>query len=330
MGCYDEEKNRWLTVTKVAIGLDEETLASLQSPLMNNMKKISQDSNLVPTWMRCTKTMVPDFVAKNPKEQPVWEIAGVYVPIKFIHSSLGSNSKTFMTGSEFTQAAIHTADGISIRFPKVTKIRDDKCWETATNFKELKLLYENSKISKDYSYLFKSDTNAPGCSKDEENDDLFDCPDLENKIESGIIQSNLKRKHGADEEIHVKNKLTLNNNKVSREIGIHEPKKPLPDLFLNKTIFFCMDKQEEKLNPEIKKHKRFWVAYGGNLDSTEDGSQANYVIHLNETITIEDYEKLKLNYNFSKTARHVHISWLKNSIQSKTLLDSRIFIVSLS
>lgn len=78
MGCYDEDKDRWLTVTKVSTGHDDETLASLQNSLMNGMIKISRDSNRVPTWMRCTKTMVPDFVAKNPKEQPVWEISGVY------------------------------------------------------------------------------------------------------------------------------------------------------------------------------------------------------------------------------------------------------------
>ena len=78
------------------------------------MLKIKQDYNSVPHWMNCFRQMVPDFVVKDPKKSPVWEI----------------------TGAEFSKAEIHTADGISIRFPRVTKIRDDKDWKTATNLKQ--------------------------------------------------------------------------------------------------------------------------------------------------------------------------------------------------
>lgn len=52
--------------------------------------------------------MAPDFVVKDPKASPVWEI----------------------TGAEFSKAEIHTADGISIRFPRCTKIRSDKVIES--------------------------------------------------------------------------------------------------------------------------------------------------------------------------------------------------------
>jgi ATP-dependent DNA ligase len=44
-----------------------------------------------------------------------------------------------ITGAEFTQHDVHTAAGISIRFPRVTKIRDDKTWNTATSLPELKV-----------------------------------------------------------------------------------------------------------------------------------------------------------------------------------------------
>jgi len=44
-----------------------------------------------------------------------------------------------ITGAEFTQHDVHTAAGISIRFPRVTKIRDDKMWKTATSLPELKV-----------------------------------------------------------------------------------------------------------------------------------------------------------------------------------------------
>lgn len=51
------------------------------------------------------------------KKSPVWEI----------------------TGAEFTKNQIHTADGISIRFPRVTKERSDKDWEQATDLPQLKV-----------------------------------------------------------------------------------------------------------------------------------------------------------------------------------------------
>lgn len=46
-----------------------------------------------------------------------------------------------ISGAEFSQADLHTADGISIRFPRVTKIRDDKNWKTATSLTELQVYY---------------------------------------------------------------------------------------------------------------------------------------------------------------------------------------------
>ena len=55
--------------------------------------------------------------AQDPKKSPVWEI----------------------TGNEFTKSDIHTAGGISVRFPRITRMRDDKTWETATSLKELQV-----------------------------------------------------------------------------------------------------------------------------------------------------------------------------------------------
>lgn len=130
MGCYDEYTKRFLTVTKVHTGHDDKTLEKLQDEL--DMIKISSDFSKVPPWLKCTRTMVPDFVARDPKKQPVWEI----------------------TGAEFTQHEVHTADGISIRFPRVTKIRDDKTWEQATTLQELKTLFKNSKENVDFHLLF--------------------------------------------------------------------------------------------------------------------------------------------------------------------------------
>jgi ATP-dependent DNA ligase I len=127
MGCHDKDQDKWCTVTKVHTGHDDETLERLQKELAPNMLKIKQDYNRVPEWLDCSRQMTPDFVAKDPKLSPVWEI----------------------TGAEFSKAELHSAAGISIRFPRVTKIRDDKTCETATSLKELKVLFETSKQATD-------------------------------------------------------------------------------------------------------------------------------------------------------------------------------------
>ncbi|QHR82671.1 DNA ligase [Brazilian porcupinepox virus 1] len=117
MGCYDEEIKKWKTVTKCS-GHDESTLKDLQSI---DMIKISKDGNKIPDWLVINKIHYPDFVVRDPKSSPVWEISGY----------------------EFTKSPSHTAGGISIRFPRC-KIRDDKDWKSATNLKELKRLYSLS------------------------------------------------------------------------------------------------------------------------------------------------------------------------------------------
>ena len=44
-----------------------------------------------------------------------------------------------ITGAEFSKSEAHTADGISIRFPRCTRIRDDKDWKSATDLPKLKV-----------------------------------------------------------------------------------------------------------------------------------------------------------------------------------------------
>ena len=134
-------------------GHDDATLDRLQDELGGNMTKIKQDFNSVPHWMNCYRQMVPDFVVKDPKKSPVWEI----------------------TGAEFSKADIHTADGISIRFPRVTKIRDDKDWKTATSLNQLKQLFETSKQATDISL---------GCSDEEPMKE--DCEEPMNDSEASL------------------------------------------------------------------------------------------------------------------------------------------------
>lgn len=121
MGCWNPATGRWCTVTKVHGGHDDKTLERLQTEL--EMKKISRQMERVPAWLDVEKVLVPDFVAKDPDKTQVWEIAG----------------------AEFTRAEVHTADGISIRFPRVTRIRTDKTPKEATTLPELRKMFQNSR-----------------------------------------------------------------------------------------------------------------------------------------------------------------------------------------
>lgn len=81
------------------------------------------DPDNPPKWLICNKPMIPDMLAIDPTKMPVWEI----------------------TGAQFSKSDIHTAAGISIRFPRITKQRDDKSYKEATSLNELKNLFEASK-----------------------------------------------------------------------------------------------------------------------------------------------------------------------------------------
>ncbi len=155
MGCYDKESKQWCTVTKVHTGVDEATLDKLQGELQPNMVKIKGDYSKVPLWLNCTRQMAPDFVAKDPKKSPVWEISG----------------------AEFTKAEIHTADGISIRFPRITRRRDDKDWKTATDLEHLKALFKASKEANDFDIEYSSKDDAEVGEKEDVKVAVKDEPD---------------------------------------------------------------------------------------------------------------------------------------------------------
>nr|XP_032818001.1 DNA ligase 3 [Petromyzon marinus]XP_032818002.1 DNA ligase 3 [Petromyzon marinus]XP_032818003.1 DNA ligase 3 [Petromyzon marinus] len=132
MGCYDENSGRWCTVTKCSSGYDDATLNRLQKEL--EMVKISKSASKIPDWLKINKTYFPDFVIRDPKKAPVWEI----------------------TGAEFSKAEAHSADGISIRFPRCTRMRDDKDWRSATTLQQLKELFKKSKENSDVMDLLGS------------------------------------------------------------------------------------------------------------------------------------------------------------------------------
>ncbi|XP_069470992.1 DNA ligase 3 isoform X2 [Ambystoma mexicanum] len=141
MGCYDPDSQKWCTVTKCSGGFDDACIARLQNEL--DVVKISKDPSQIPAWLKINKNYYPDFIIRDPKKAPVWEI----------------------TGAEFSKSEAHTADGISIRFPRCTRFRDDKDWKTATNLHQLKELYQLSKETSDFNVAAASSQDEDGSSE---------------------------------------------------------------------------------------------------------------------------------------------------------------------
>ncbi|KAJ1366160.1 DNA ligase 3 [Parelaphostrongylus tenuis] len=136
MGVYDSDSKSYRTVTKCGNGHSDEDLDAINKDLEKKVSRIDCDYDRLPKWLRCSRSLVPDFVVVDPKNAPVWEI----------------------TGAEFSKSDKHTADGISIRFPRVTRIRNDKDWKTATSLSELKKLYECSKTKSDIDHSYEDET----------------------------------------------------------------------------------------------------------------------------------------------------------------------------
>ncbi len=93
MGVYDQVSDRFCTVTKCGNGHDDATLERVNRQLtakvenrycskkgfVFEMEKIGCDYGLLPTWLNCSRSLVPDFAVVDPKTAPVWEITGLVV-----------------------------------------------------------------------------------------------------------------------------------------------------------------------------------------------------------------------------------------------------------
>lgn len=271
MGCFNKTSNMWCTVTKVHGGHDDQTLARLQKVL--KMKKISKNSSLVPDWLDVKSQLIPDFVAEDPETSQVWEI----------------------TGAEFSKSDAHTADGISIRFPRVTRIRDDKAPEDATSLSELKQLF---KTSKEQVLKLDEDCDDDEVEMKEENSGEDTAPKASSSRESNggttSVKKPLVKKEDEDEVHHVavKKAISLNDAKDSRI-----PACDLPLVFTGIVI--------ESLPKDFKYYEdlvRYFVAYDGKISRKD-------VTHQIAGLT------------GPKRRGYVSVDWLWESIKRRKLQD---------
>eukprot|EP00759_Apiculatamorpha_spiralis_P030040 PhF_6_TR31851/c0_g1_i3/m.47228/K10776/LIG3; DNA ligase 3 len=125
MGVLDTTKTPsvWYTVCKVANGHDDAALAAINEEMKKKMVPVgSKATAKMPSWLNVHSSHIPEMIMIDPKTSPVWEVIG----------------------AQFTKSAHHTANGISFRFPRVVKVRDDKDWASATTLQELTKLFEVS------------------------------------------------------------------------------------------------------------------------------------------------------------------------------------------
>ncbi|NXT41732.1 DNLI3 ligase, partial [Pelecanoides urinatrix] len=265
MGCYDPKSEKWCTVTKCSGGHDDATLARLQTEL--DMVKISKDPSKIPRWLKINKIYYPDFIVPDPKKAPVWEI----------------------TGAEFSKAEAHTADGISIRFPRCTRIRDDKDWKTATNLQQLKELYQLSKEKADFSVVAgEEDESTAGSSGENEGNSRSSTPHSAIKTPPSKSPAKAQKPEG---------RMVLSRERSLRVCSLHlgqagfgslpsekrgekrkasemddNGKKTLLDIFTGVKLY---------LSPTVKdfdKIRRYFIAYDGDLVPEFDTASATHVI----------------------------------------------------
>ncbi|XP_033970043.1 DNA ligase 3 isoform X2 [Trematomus bernacchii] len=277
LGCYDPHSKKWCTVTKCSGGFDDAMLARLQKEL--DMIKISKEPSKIPGWIKVIKNYYPDFIIRDPQKAPVWEI----------------------TGAEFSKSEMHTADGISIRFPRMTRIRDDKDWKTATNLEQLRELFRISKENCDFKVTAGPSANdgkgssgdsggsSPSSSshgapppkktnprtpkpkpiKSEPRTPGYDTPSAKKvKVEKEVKMEKME-KEVKTESVHSNGKT---QNKPTAQILKPRNDKTLLDIFSGVKLFLPSSVQD------FDKLRRYFVAYDGDLVADFEVSMATHTL----------------------------------------------------
>jgi ATP-dependent DNA ligase I len=137
MGVWDKTipaggAKQFKTVCKVGNGHDDAALAALNARYKGTV--VPCVAKISPAWIDVHSSHMPDVFVRDPMKSDVWEIIG----------------------AEFSSTKTHTASGISMRFPRVLKVREDKDAATATSLQELRKLVEASK-QKGHQFLPSDD-----------------------------------------------------------------------------------------------------------------------------------------------------------------------------
>lgn len=195
-----------------------------------------------PKWLNCKNALIPDMLANDPTTMPVFEI----------------------TGAEFSKSEAHTADGISIRFPRITKQRNDKSSKEATSLKELKRLFEASKDGLNLQML---------------TDGLDDADiDIKTTLQaiSGTASPKKRKQDGVGSDVIKKPKLSHGNvlNQTTDDKIIQKDK----DIFKEISLYVC-DDVRDLCKEELRYFRKWW----GN--ETTNAKKCTHVLHKSNSTT---------------------------------------------
>lgn len=111
------------TVCKVTNGLSDSVITVLTKRYKETMTPTTSNGSKksLPKWLDCSSIHVPDMIVKDYRTADIMMIIG----------------------AEFTASSNHSS-GISIRFPRVLRLRPDKSLDTATTLSELQCLFHSS------------------------------------------------------------------------------------------------------------------------------------------------------------------------------------------
>lgn len=284
VGCYDERNKVWKTVTKVHSGLTDAEVERMH----RRLKPLVQDWNVnkaLPPWVRIDRSLIPNVLAKDPFEMPVLEVIA----------------------AEFTDSDVHTANSISMRFPRIVKIRDDKSPKEATSLDELTHLYEESKSGINIDELNKLKSNSQSIQlKDIKNDEAASTSSIVKKSKP------MKRKSDSDDEISKDDEGETSTKK--KKIGDEIDSKKI--IFKDFLLLITSNLTDE----DIKSFKK----QGGK--TTCNSKEANLVLYDDKEF---NGSLDNIRENFAPHCRHYQKSWLNECASKNTLVNPVQFHVVL-
>lgn len=197
-----------------------------------------------------------------------------------------------ITGAEFSKSEAHTADGISIRFPRCTRIRDDKDWKSATNLPQLKELYQLSKEKADFAVVAGDEDNSTTGGSSGENGGSAvprkgpKAPPSKSSASSKKTEQKPNNPNGRDgNKLILKpspmkpgEKLAMKSSPV--KVGVKRkatddtpcPTKVLLNVFTGVQLYLPPS------TPDFKRLKRYFVAFDGDLVQEFDIASATHVL----------------------------------------------------
>lgn len=266
------------------------------------------DPDKRPKWLSCKNALIPDMLAIDPTTMPVFEI----------------------TGAEFSKSEAHTADGISIRFPRITKQRNDKSPKEATSLTELKHLFEASKDGHNLQLL-----------TDGLDDDDIDIKTTLQGV-SGTLSPRKRKQEYVDTDKGKKLKMSHGDaiNKTSGDNVTDKGSDKDTDIFKD-ILLYVSDGVHDFCKEELRYFKKLWG------EETRNAKKCTHVLHKSNS-TMETLESARYDIQtkfsefgfqfflllftrkiFNPRCRHVDYHWLIDSIQERKLMDVMMYPVTI-